>query len=316
MKQRILVGALIVSVLLNVAGFIFFFSFLSLKGQLKSVKRERNQMRQNLAVMAGKQTIDDTLTSSRIRKQSFFSHVDGSEDVYAMVMPAPIYSNSGYTLVVYLHGMGSSYFEPFVFPQEKGLGLEVVDRYPGTVFLSCNYRGKASWGNDDAMSDITQNIRQACQEMPVKKIIMMGTSMGGCTALTYAATAPQDIKEKITGIVSVESAGDLIKLCQLTKHPVIRPSIEAALGKALASDQASFSQKSFIPNIAGLPPGVKVAIVSAKKDKIVPPELQFDIYKALEEKHIQSKLLETDEGHGAPALELYLQGLDFVNPRT
>jgi homoserine acetyltransferase len=208
--------------------------------------------------------------------------------------------------------MGSNNLEPFVAPHATTVANTVCQLDPSFMLLSCNYRKDASWGSKPAMSDITQNIRAVCQEYPVGRIILVGTSMGGCTVLTYAATAPEDIKGKIAGIVSVESAGDLIKLHDQTDNSTVRLTLEAMMGGSPEFAKANYEERSFLPNISGLPKSVKVAVISAKEDNIVPPSLQRDVVSSLEKQGNAVKLIEVDDSHGVPESKFYQEGMQFV----
>lgn len=315
MKVRILAGLLAVSVLLNIAGLVFFIGFLSLQGHYKSVRRERNQMAHNLNVIRGAGLINAVMESDHVAKRSFISHVDGQTDNFALLAPVLKAPSKNITLFVYLHGMGSNYLEPFFYPENAPVSDAIVQHIPGSAFLSCSYRGQASWGNEAAMSDITQNIRQVCQEYPVSRIVLIGTSMGGCTVLTYAAIAPSDIKEKLCGVVSVESAGDLVALYKETEHPALAPAMIAAFGGTPEQIPAVYKSRSFLGNIDAFPKQVKVAVISARQDDIVPPDLQKKIVEELDKRQVSSKLIEIDGGHGAPPASVYMDGLDFVLPK-
>lgn len=166
------------------------------------------------------------------------------------------------------------------------------------------------------MSDITQNIRAVWQKFPFKRIVLMGTSMGGCTALTYAAQAPDDIKQKIQGIVSVEGAGDLSRLYDLTDNTTVKAALASIMGGDPKHAPEQFKHKSFIPNSGGLPNAVRVAVISAQKDNIVPPQLQQELVDALNKHHTPVKLISVDGGHGAPPASFYVQGLDFALGRS
>jgi predicted esterase len=311
-RVKILAGLLGVSLLFNIAGLVFFICFLNVQSNYKKVRRERNQMAHNLSVIRGASVISEATDSERIFKRPFVSHLDGQEDIFGFLPPINDPGALDNTLIVYLHGMGSNYLEPFVYPSEQSIADGITARHKKVCFLSCNYRKDASWGNDEAVSDITQNIREVMQQYPFKQIVLMGTSMGGCTALNYAASAPADIKGKIKGVVSVEGAGDLDKLYKISKHPSIKPALIVAFKGTPEQIPHVYHQKSFLNNIDKLPAGTKVAVISAKFDKIVPAELQKDIVKGLEEKNFPVKLVELDGGHGAPPAPVYLDGFNWV----
>jgi len=312
-NARVLGGLLVVSLLLNVAGLVFFLSFINLKGQYKTVKRQRTEFEHSLNVIKSNAMMS-ALPERELYKRTFISQVDGEPDVFAVIPPSTDTYSTDLTLVVYLHGMGSNWMEPFTSPAGEPIADAITARDRSAVFLSCSYRREASWGNDLAMSDISQNIREVCAQFPVKHIIMMGTSMGGCTALSYAEQAPPDLKEKIVGIVSVESAGDLSDLFRESHHPMIKPALITAFGGTPDQVPNSYKKKSFLDNLDQLPKNIRVAVVSARGDDIVPPQLQKKVVAALDNLHVPVRLIEIDGRHGAPAATVYMEALDFAKP--
>ncbi len=250
-------------------------------------------------------------TSAILSRRMFISKFDGLPDSFAVSPPFLLMPTKAVTLVVYLHGQNSTYFEPF----ETGLGKCLAETIVGrenTVLLSCNYRPPASWGNDAAISDITQNVREMCQEYPVTKIVMMGTSMGGSIAPTFASIAPPDIKDKIVGVVSVEGAGDLANLFNQTTTQTVKNAMMTTFGGTPETQPLAYAAKSFLTHIGELPKGVRFAVVSATHDKVVPPPLQKEMVEALDKANIPNKLIEIDKHHEPPPVEVYGQALDFV----
>jgi len=310
LKKYLLLVVLGVSLLLNAAGIVFFIGYLHVNDRYKQVKRERDEVVKNVTLMRAAGVIGPEGQS--VMRRVYRSYVDGAEDAFGVIAPLAGPPARDLTLIVYMHGMGSNFLEPFVNPVDIPIAKTIVDRDPGTVFMSVNYRGKASWGNEAAISDITQNIHMVMSEYPIAKIILVGTSMGGCTVLNYATKAPPDIKSKLQGIVSVESAGDLVQLYNESKHPAVKGAMIEALGGSPEQKMDAYITTSFLHNINNLPKHVNVAIVSAKRDEIVPPHLQRDIVEALNKQGVHVKLIEVDEGHGAPEASVYLSGVDFA----
>src|SRR5262249_36760908 len=135
------------------------------------------------------------------------------------------------TLFVYLHGMAQDCMEAFNYPKPVSYADLIIMGRPDALVLSSNYRQRA-WVRDEALADITQNIHEVMQEYPVRNIVLVGSSMGGCAVLVYACMAPDDIRSKITGIVSVEGAGDLAKLHDQTHVDLVRGILEKCFGGA------------------------------------------------------------------------------------
>lgn len=300
------------SLLLNAGGIVFFILFLNEHGHYKSAKREKAVLERSLMMAQNSTAINQVLSSDSVQKRSFVSQLDGTTDTFAFQAPQFVPGSLDYTLLVYLHGMGSNFMEPFVKPAEQTIASAVMRENPRLGVLSCNYRQEASWGNDAAVSDIVQNVRELLQEYPFKKIVIMGTSMGGCVALNFAATAPEDIKSKIAGVVSMESSGDLVSLFNRTKTGAIRPAMMMAFGGAPDQVESTYRKKSFLSNIDTLPHSARVYVLSAKADTVVPPELQKAVIDELNKRSIACHMDEVEGQHEAPSAQFYARGVRFV----
>ena len=136
--------------------------------------------------------------------------------------------------------------------------------------------------------------------------------MGGYTALYYGAVAPADIKEKLCGIVSVEGTGDLKELCQRSKQNAVAAAIVASLGGTPEQAAANYQSRNFFTHMSGLPKNVRVSVVSAKADTIVPPDLQRSIVEAMQREHYPVKLIELKGAHGVPPAPVYIDALEFA----
>lgn len=297
------------SFLLNAAGITFFVLFLSSESHNKSLKRNFKKQLTDIEIVRAE--ANQLNSSAILSRRMFISHFDGMPDSFAVSPPFLLTPTKSVTLVVYLHGQNSTYFEPF----ETGTGkclAEVIIGKNDTVLLSCNYRPPASWGNDAAMADITQNVREMCEEYPITKIVLMGTSMGGSVAPTYAAMAPPDIKGKIVGVVSVEGSGDLARLYNQTTMATVKNAMATSFGGTPEMQPLAYTSHSFLTHINELPQGVRFAVVSAQKDKVVPPSLQKEIVDALDKENIQHKLIELDINHMAPPISVYSRALEYV----
>ena len=311
-KQKLLITALFISGLFNLVGVFFFVFYLQTANHLKHVKREKNIIAQNMALIKGQNKVNEILNSDQVIKSTFISHFDGQEDSFAVMPPRSPKPPDGFDLVIYLHGMGSTFLEPFVTPEQEPIAKRICDNNPSIVFASLNYRRAWSWGNDAAISDITQNIREIMQRYPVKRIIIAGTSMGGCTALTYTALAPQDVQAKIIGAVSSEGTGDLARLFKETKDRSIPQALTNAFGGMPDMVPERYAKQSFLPNIDQLKGPMRFAIISATRDTVVPASCQKELVAVLEKRNLPCRLIEINSGHGVLPAEYYAQGLDFV----
>ncbi|HEY9685305.1 MAG TPA: alpha/beta fold hydrolase [Oculatellaceae cyanobacterium] len=313
MKFKISIALLLVSLLANGVSILFLVLVINQSHHISQLKKQKNEIAHQLNIVqdSANSKMTPYLAPSRVSRQVFMSHLDNREDCFAVAPPDPSPVPGGVTLVVYLHGLGGSFLEPFIYGNPKPIGFSIIEHCPQAVVLSCSYRREKSFGNDEALFDITQNIRHMCQRLPVKKIILFGESMGGMTVLNYGATAPSDIQEKLTGIVSIEGAGDLAQLFVQT-IPGIRVALSNAFGTP-TEHPALYQRKSFNYNVHRLPPRVKVAIISAIKDIVVPPIQQQEIIAALKSNNNPCCLIPFDSGHGFPPESMSLQAFDFAN---
>lgn len=311
------VALIVLSVLsvLGIAGFIVFLVlYIGENGHAHTVSRERDELKRKLALVELAGNVPEIFNKENCARRVFVSHADGNADMFGVAPVDVSLSTRGFTLIVYLHGMGSSFYEPFFFPKHRPFGPQLLLRDKNAILLSCNYRSSASWGTDNALADITQNIRELCEQYPVAKIVVAGTSMGGCTSLNYAATCPDDIKARLIGIVSVEGAGDLAGLFHKTNRPEIQQAMIAAFGGTPEQVPSVYANKSFLTNIKGLPKSVRVCVLSASKDTIIYPEFQAQIVDALNKNNIPNKLISVDTTHGVLPAEVMCQAFDYACP--
>lgn len=324
MKLKFVLGLLGFSALFNVAGLVFMIGYIDARGDVKQLKKQRQQIEQNLAMAQSSALAKERTPAGapavtnpnpeleRSIERRFTSHLDGAEDQFQILLPQWSGGPREYTLLVYLHGMGSTMLEPFLVPSDTSIvrGLTSVD--PNTCIISCSYRKKQSWGNDAAVADITQNIRNVMYELPFKRIVVCGTSMGGCTALNYAATAPPDIKEKITGIICVEGAGDLAGIYHQTHTDLIRTAMTEAFGGSPEQVPQAYANKSFINKVDKVQSGTRFALVTTNGDTVVPAALQMDVVKRLKATNHPVKQFELGGEHHVPPWTTFADAYRFV----
>ncbi len=310
MKKTLLILALVFLVAGISTSIVFISLYVGERGHTRALHRQLEDLRRKLILVETAGPMPELMSPQKVSKRVFISHVDGTPDLIGIAPTVVFTGAKQFTLIVYLHGMGGSFYEPFIFPKDKPLGPALLERDNSLILLSCSYRNKASWGGDAALADITQNIRELCQQFPIQKIVMMGTSMGGCTVMNYAATAPPDVQEKICGIVSVESSGDLTALYHESK--VLQSAMTEAFGGTPEQVPAVYRAKSFLTNISRLPKRVRVSLISATRDDIIPTHFQQELLRALRDNGIVTNMTEVNAHHQIQEADLYLQAFNQV----
>jgi hypothetical protein len=242
--------------------------------------------------------------SSSVHK--FISCIDGQEDYYALL---PGRNN---TLIVYLHSLNGDYNEPFKVNGDNSLAGALLKQFPGASFLSFNYGRNPSWGTAAARIDISRFLGVAVKELNIKRILLVGVSMGATTTLTYSATAPDYIKNKIVGIVAVSPCANLEDLYKQTEAPEIKSSLENVFGIGNDVVPIGYGQNSFDACVMFLPSSVKVGIISATEDKVVPIDLQKDVMRDLSNRDITVKSYEVEGNFDSLPVESILEASRFV----
>lgn len=246
------------------------------------------------------------------QKESFFSAQDGLGDIYALSPPVVPNKTEKSVLIVYLHGMGSTCMEPYIAPKKKPIIDAVREKIGEAAFTSLPYRGTSSWLNKKALLDVDQNIRAVLLRYPVDRVILMGTSMGGCSVLAYSYLAAPDIKEKIKAVIACEPSGDLGELYRTTKQATVKNGIATALGGTPDMVKDEYDRLSILRNIPALNKEVKYIILSSKNDDVVPTSLQTTLVASLKKESIPVSLIEFEERHGVPDTQYYSQALDLA----
>lgn len=115
-------------------------------------------------------------------------------DGFMVMLPKLFRPNGTYPIAVYCHGHGENAWLPM---QAQRFGQYQFIRAvaeAGYLVISGDFGGNL-WGNDTAQSRIASTITYAKNTLggKVGKVAMFGTSMGGCTALSYGARYPAEV---------------------------------------------------------------------------------------------------------------------------
>ncbi len=246
----------------------------------------------------------------------FASCIDGKEDCYALTQAKTLTKNNkinqNETLIVYMHSLGGDYNEPYKPNNESSLAGAIAKEYPTAPFVSLNYGSTPSWGNAAARVDITNNLNSLVKELKIKKIVFVGNSMGATAALTYASTAPSSIKNKIIGIIAIDPCANLEDLYKQSNDPQVKTSLEAAFGASANDSPTIYQQNSFDSCLAFLPVSIKVGIISASADTVIPIALQKDVIRDLSNRNINIKVNEIEGKSDPLPVKTIIEHLHFV----
>ena len=243
---------------------------------------------------------------------SFRSSIDGNRDIYAFAPSRELFAPDKTILMVYLHGLGQNHSEPFRQPLHGSFADSLFKEFPNLEILSCNYGILPSWCKSTVRQDISLNIRQALKEHPAEQIIVTGSSMGACSALTYVACAPKDIKDKIAGVIAIYPSGDLMDLHNNSSADVVKNALEKAFDGGPDRQSSRYKDSSLNGHLNTFPSKARVCVIEGAQDTIVPVAQQKDVVRALSSKGVGTQVIEIAGNHQPPPGKLIVTAMNYV----
>ena len=96
-------------------------------------------------------------------------------------------------MLVALHGHGSDRWQFATQVRDECRATRDAAAANGMLMISPDYRAKTSWMGPAAEADLLQIIRIVKQQFQVQRVIVSGGSMGGTSALIFAALHPDQV---------------------------------------------------------------------------------------------------------------------------
>lgn len=222
-------------------------------------------------------------------------------------------------LVVYFHSYGGNFMEPFDLPSPRdSIAKALLKDIPGVAIQTIDRDSFAALNGSDGYRGVTQLISQRLAEhASFKHIVLCGTSLGAYESIAYMHYAPQDIFEKVSGIISVEPTDDLAELYWKTGSPKVKQLLYTAFGGDPLQEPDYYRSHSVKTLYKNFPerPEVKVCVVSAKRDRVVPPAQQKRLCNTLRQKKFKVTLVEIDRTHSVADPITYGDALHYVSGR-
>jgi dipeptidyl aminopeptidase/acylaminoacyl peptidase len=193
---------------------------------------------------------------------AFRASHDGSEQTFLLKDFRSVYQSTPPLLAIYLHGA--------TFHQDQGMtsGIygdafnrlakeEWITRE--AVYICPEYRG-SSWMSAAAEADLLDIFQWAIEELRPRQILLMGGSMGGTSALSFAALHPT----LMSGVLALCPATDMAEM-----YPRFSQQFLSAYGGSPEEKPDEYRQRSsryYAAQLATLP----IAIVHGTKDTSIP----------------------------------------------
>lgn len=189
----------------------------------------------------------------------FTAEIDGSKQRYVRMFPAGFEPNKPHHLMIALHGHGSDRWQYATSDIAEARGARETAAKHEMIFVCPDYRAKTSWMGPKAEADTVQIIRALKKEFKIGKVFVVGASMGGSSALTFAVLHP----DLVDGVVSQNGTANHLE------YRNFQDAIAESFGGTKQQVPLEYKKRSaeYWPEKFNMP----VAFTVGGKDESVPP---------------------------------------------
>ncbi len=215
---------------------------------------------------------------------AFKAEADGTEQRYVEMLPEPFDAAVEHHVVIALHGHGSDRWQYVKDGRDECRAARDVAAKHGMLFVSPDYRARTSWMGPKAEADVVQIIAELRKRHKVGKVFLVGGSMGGSAALTFAALHP----DLIAGVSSQNGTANHIE------YDKFQDAIAASFGGTKAQLPQEYRKRSAEFHAQAL--NMPVAITAGGKDALVPAASVVRLAGALKQLGRKVLLIYREEG--------------------
>lgn len=225
-----------------------------------------------------------TNDAAEMNDVAFTSRRDGTEQRYVIVIPDGFDSKEPTSVLIALHGHGSDRWQFAKDSREECKAARDAATKHRMIYVSPDYRAKTSWMGPAAEDDLLQIIDELQSRFRVKKVVVSGASMGGTSALTFAALHP----DRVDGVVSMNGTANLVEYTQF------QDAIAASFGGSKQEKPDEYRKRSAELNHGKLT--MPIAVTTGGRDMLVPPDSVLRLVDALRGKNPNVRSIHRPEG--------------------
>lgn len=202
----------------------------------------------------------------------FKARLDDTEQRYILMKPKPFDPTKPHHVLIALHGHGSDRWQFVKEGRDECRAARDAAAQHGMLFVSPDYRAKTSWMGPAATDDLQQILDDLRQQYRIGKVIISGGSMGGTSAIAFAAMHPK----RVDGVVSLNGTANLLEYDQFTE------AISTAYGGSKTEKPEIYRARSaeLWPDRITMP----TAFTTGGKDSLVPPDSTLRLVQILKER--------------------------------
>lgn len=237
-------------------------------------------------------------------ERSFTARLDGSEQRYLELLPRPFDAKAVHHVLIALHGHGSDRRQFASDKRGECQGARDAAAAHGMIFISPDYRAPTSWMGPAAEADLVQLIAELRQRHRVGKVVVMGGSMGGTSALIFASLHP----ELVAGVVALNGTANLVEYRNFAE------AIAASYGGSREARPEEYRRRSAELHAEAFT--MPLACTVGGQDTVVPPDSVRRLAAELTRRRREVLLLDRPQGGHATDLADTRTAMDFVLDRA
>ncbi|MBU0714848.1 MAG: alpha/beta fold hydrolase [Verrucomicrobia bacterium] len=230
----------------------------------------------------------------------FKADVDGSPQRYVEILPKDFQPSKPCDVLIALHGHGSDRWQYVKTERDECKAPRDFAARHAMIMVSPDYRAATSWMGPKAEADLVQIIALLRNKYRVRKVFLVGGSMGGTAVLIFSALHP----ELVAGISSQNGTANMLA------YQNFQDAIAASYGGNKQQQPEEYKKRSpeLVPEKFTMP----VAFTVGGKDTSVPPDSVRRLAKRLQEMKRSVLLIDRkDTGH-TTNYEDTTQALEFI----
>ena len=113
------------------------------------------------------------------REVAFRADHDGTEQFYLEMLPADFDRIRNYDVMIGLHGHGASRTQFATDPRSECVAFREFAAQNAMIVVTPDYRATTSWMGPSAEADLVQIIGELKRQYRIKRVFLVGGSMGG-----------------------------------------------------------------------------------------------------------------------------------------
>lgn len=237
---------------------------------------------------------------AKVEDVAFPATHDGTEQKYVQMTPHGWTRDQPVSVLIALHGHGSDRWQFVKQTRGECQAARDVAAAAQMLFVSPDYRATTSWMGPAAEADVLQIIRTLRENFSIRSVILCGGSMGGTSALIFAARHPQ----MVDGVVSLNGTANLVE------YQRFQEAIAASYGgtKQQIPDEYRRRSAEFFADRFVMP----LASTTGGQDQVVPADSVLRLIDAVQKHNPRVLSIHQPDGGHSTTYADSKQALEFV----